>query len=190
MKPDNTKSSPTEIKWRNPLRWCDGDYYICNKPRDHTRIDPAIKEKLATILRWPLFLFGFPGTGKTCAALCMADTGRSAVYRRVPDMLDELIRMSKGDLKKDDAVWWTTWESVGIVILDELGSREQVSDFHYENVLKAIDSREDKPAIFISNLPIHKLVNIYDARIASRLAAGTVIEFTGPDRRLQRCVKI
>lgn len=141
---------------------------------------------------WPLVFVGDVGTGKTCAALCLLDwVAKSRMYVTVPIMCDELIAVQNGQReygqRKDSLLaWWHRWNDLGCCVVDELGSRTKVSDFQYETVKRAIDLREDAPAVFISNLSLDELAKVYDDRIASRLAGGTVIHFTGDDRRLAR----
>ena len=65
-----------------------------------------------------------------------------------------------------------------MTVLDELGTRQQVSDFQYEVTKKAIDTREGRPAIVISNLSLTALAKVYDDRIAARLSEGTVVYAT------------
>lgn len=140
---------------------------------------------------WPLTLVGDVGTGKTCAALCLLDrcSGGRRFYT-VVKLCEELIDVQAGRREYSEqpdtlARWWARWSEVSCTVLDELGARERVSDFQYESVKRAIDERENKPAIFISNLTVDGLERVYDDRIASRLAGGTTIEFAGGDRRIQ-----
>ncbi len=74
--------------------------------------------------------------------------------------------------------------SPSILALDELGLRDTVSDAHYESVYRVVELRSRKPFVVISNHSLERLEKIYDARTVSRLAAGTVVEFSGADRRL------
>src|SRR5262249_12878111 len=81
------------------------------------------------------------------------------------------------------------WERIAnapLIVLDEIGSKERVSDHHYETVKGVLDKRHGRPLICISNLNLDEIKNVYDDRIASRLAAGTVFELLGEDRRLFR----
>lgn len=191
-----TTSPPTRINWKDPRRTTHGDLAITNQPRDHRRIPPTIKAKLSEIRRWPLFLYGATGRGKSCAALCVGDASKTGcVYRTVPDMLDQVRAVSYGEAKRltESAshrwLWWRGWQTHPVVILDEIGARKEVSDYHYECVYRAIDCRQDRPSIFISNLNHGELRRVYDNRVASRLAAGTKIFFDEdefPDMRMEQ----
>lgn len=167
------------------------------KARDPQLIADLLKATIRWLARgdepWPLFLFGDVGAGKTCAGLAIGDMAHEAVsyYCGVPELCDLLIEARQGrrhwstGYKRTVLDVWKGWENAGVTILDELGARDNVSDHHHETVKRAIDSREGKPSVCISNLSIKDLTSIYDDRIASRLASGTVFRLTG-DRRLQK----
>ena len=143
---------------------------------------------------WPLFMTGQAGVGKTCAALCLLDLVQYGEYFTVADLCEKLTNAAFGRLE------WSQGGRGGIMtatmfrrcylagpellVLDELGLRDSVSDAHYETVYRTIELRLGKPFIVISNHGLDQLGKIYDDRTASRLVAGTVIEIGGEDRRL------
>lgn len=163
-----------------------------------------IHQSLRTVIRslvsgespWPLFLHGPAGTGKTCAALCLLDHvligGKTppTQYFTVSALCAALIESQLGRMENavGAKVWpaefWQRIYAAPLFVLDEIGARETVSDAHYDAVKSAIDSRAGKPFVAISNLPMARVEALYDARIASRLSAGTVIELGGADRRI------
>ena len=69
------------------------------------------------------------------------------------------------------------------MVLDEIGSGEKP---HYDAVKRILDEREGKPLVAISNLDLASVATVYDARVASRMAAGTLMELLGADRRMER----
>lgn len=168
---------------------------IGTQTRRSDLVEPTARAEILKCLAgtapWPLVLLGEPGVGKTCAAMCVLDLARDGrVYRTVSGACGELIEAGKGTLYAGEYPvsvnqWWTRWEAAGVVCLDELGDRSVISDHTYGVVKRAIDAREGRPAIFISNLDMAGLDRLYDRRITSRLAGGTVIVLTGPDRRTQ-----
>ena len=82
--------------------------------------------------------------------------------------------------------YWKELTKSNLVVLDELGTRANVSDHHAETVKRVLDIREGKPLVVITNLRASELDSVYGDRIASRAAAGTIIDWSGyPDRRLQ-----
>ena len=138
---------------------------------------------------WPLVMLGEAGTGKTCAALCVIDWLANRKYWTMVSLCEELIAVQNGlreygEQEDNPHWWWRRYKELDCVVVDELAAREKVSDFQYETLKRAIDDRHGRPAIFISNLELSEIAKAYDDRIASRLAGGTIIRFTGGDRRL------
>jgi DNA replication protein DnaC len=155
---------------------------------------------LRTILRqlvageapWPLVLHGPAGTGKTAASLCLLDYA-GGEYWTVSGFCKLMIQSEQGRLEwsecgRGGVVWpeqlWNRVAAAPLVVLDELGCRDKVSDAHYENVKTVIDERKGKPFVAISNHPLSQLAAIYDDRVFSRLSEGTVVELAGADRRV------
>ena len=166
-------------------------------PKDRNWV--TVSEPARSIIRdvcqgrapWPLTLWGSVGTGKSCAALCVLDRCIfSRRYYTVTDFCERARLAALGELEDMTITgFWDYWRRADITCLDELGSRssrEKVSDHHYETVKRAIDARHGQPAIWISNLSLEELAQVYDDRIASRLSEGTVIAMNGEDRRLKR----
>jgi len=166
-------------------------------PRSKAAIDPGLRtylrDLIAGLTPWPLYLFGKPGRGKTCAALCLHDYA-GGMYFGVPDLLDLFIRSQQGRATyrsggESRALHpeglWQAIVTARLVIMDELGTRTKVSDFHYDVVKGALDRREGVPLVVIGNLDLAGVAGLYDGRIASRLEAGTVVELDGPDRRIR-----
>lgn len=172
-----------------------GPGYPLYGARDVEKIDFSVRETMARVIGgfapWPLVLLGEAGVGKTCAALCLLDRARGGRrYWVVADLSMTVISVQDGEAEygmRPDTLtaWWARYAELKCVVLDELVSRGKVSDFGYETVKRAIDSRHGKPLVVVSNGTIETIARVYDDRIASRLAAGTVIEMTGSDRRLE-----
>ena len=80
-------------------------------------------------------------------------------------------------------------EKAELAALDELASRQNVSDVHYQSVLRFTSARDERPgrvAVYVSNVEPGVIGKIYDDRIASRLLCGTVFKLAGHDRRFRR----
>jgi DNA replication protein DnaC len=171
--------------------WSSPGVFLPDKARERKGIDPETADRLRAVIAgdepWPLVMVGEAGGGKTCAALVVIDI-YGGLYSTVGDWCERVRDAEFGDLRTSAGFritrheLWQDWAKANIVVLDEIGARMNVTDTHYEYVKRAIDIREGRPAIFISNLSLEKLGEAYDDRIASRLSGGTVIELTG-DRR-------
>lgn len=136
----------------------------------------------------PLYLFGEPGTGKTCAALCVADTCSVGWYWHMRSLVDAKVKAKNGELYIGD---WKVYESdfmdrlagVELIIIDEIAKRERASDFEIEILHDTLSRREGRPTILIGNRPPDELSNIYDGAVASRVNCGLCFLVEGDDRR-------
>jgi DNA replication protein DnaC len=156
----------------------------------------AIRECVKGDRRWPLFVRGAPGRGKTCAALLLLDHA-GGFYVTASSLADWVNAAAFGRLewstlqladnvgKPDPTRLWTVLAKTSLVVLDDIGTREKVSDAHYETIKRLLDEREKRPLMVLSNLSLDELAALYDDRIASRLASGTCLELAGEDRRLE-----
>lgn len=187
---ENTPTSAKNCTYRQHPILC--------QPLDIPRTMDLVEPQLRDVLRacaagrspWPLLLHGSAGTGKTCAALSLADyVIGSRVYHLMTDLLDDLIAAMKGELFDHDGDKvasrriWHEWTEADMAILDDIGCRDRVSDHHYETLKSALDRRRG-PSIYLSNVSPDAIARLYDDRIASRLCAGTVFECVGVDRRI------
>jgi DNA replication protein DnaC len=164
--------------------------------RTIAEVDKTLREALRATafgeLPWPLFIHGPAGTGKTCAALSLLDHAggeyftSASLCEKVIDAQQE--RLSWSHEGRSGILWpemfWRAIAREPLVVLDELGTRDKVSDHGYETIKRLLDERQGRPLIAISNHSLETLERIYDDRVASRLATGTVVELQGADRRL------
>ncbi len=167
------------------MRWA------THKPRLIDQVDAGVRRTIHDVcageLPWPLVLLGETGAGKTCIGLLLADF-RYHLYYTVGDWCARINAAKMGQLTNDvcrlfEPNVWDEWSGARLTVLDELGLRDPTSA-RFETVEKAIDTREGRPAVYISNLSLEVLQQVYDERISSRLSAGTVIEMSG-DRRVK-----
>jgi DNA replication protein DnaC len=174
-----------------------------NIVRAMDKVAPEIRDALRGCAMgekpWPLLLTGNVGAGKTCAALALLDfvTGVTFYYT-VADLCAYCVEIQqgrvrddrwRGDEKMTGTIFWVRWTGAELCVLDELGQRQQVSDFNFDTTKKAIDLREGKPLVIVSNLDGEEIASVYDERIASRCVSGTVVSVTGRDRRLAGVAK-
>jgi hypothetical protein len=142
---------------------------------------------------WPLFFYGEPGAGKTCAALCLLDWYGSWYYTlaswaaRIHDA--KFGRLYKSGYQITATELWNgieyhkTWRP-SLFVLDELGMPDEPKGT-YTVLHETMARREGIPTILISNLTAEQLGDVYDDRFRSRLEAGTHVEFTGDYRQEQ-----
>ncbi len=172
--------------------------HLLTVPRKAALVPPPLREAFGALTRakapWPLFVAGPPGTGKTCAALVLLDHA-GGEYHTAAGLCEALIRSAAGRLEwshlgRGGTLWpeqfWKQLAAAPLVVLDELGARDRVSDHHYEAVKRVLDERHGRPLVLLSNLDLAALERLYDDRLASRMAAGTVVRLDGPDRRIER----
>jgi len=150
-------------------------------PRVSTKVDPTLWRLLLELAngeqRWPLYMYGATGTGKTCAALCLVDRVVDSIYTPADRLAEWTLH--------NDAYAWQHAGAVGLVVIDELGLRSRNSDLEYISVKRMADVREHRAAIWISNHKPDDIRQIYDDRIYSRICSGVWYELTGDDRRMQ-----
>jgi DNA replication protein DnaC len=152
----------------------------------------AVRACVRAATPWPLLIQGPVGTGKTCAALVLLDHTPGGLYYSTGELCDTLIRAQQGRLEwshegRGGTRWpeqvWSDLAKAPLVVLDELGARERVSDAHYDAVKRLLDERHGTPLLLLSNHDLGALALLYDDRIASRIGGGTVCRLDGPDRR-------
>jgi len=174
----------------SPPRW-----EFPDKHRTNGLVDDHIKRMFSSCILgdspWPLLLSGETGSGKTCAALCVCDWAGDAIYTTINELCSRIIAAQHENIVQTEKDIWKDWYECNIAVLDEIGIRRQITDHHYETLAKALDKRIDRsggycaPLVLISNLAPEKIEEMYDARIASRMASGTIVETRG-DRRLSQ----
>lgn len=163
------------------------------KPEWH-RVSPELVNVLKACsygnMRWPLYLNGPPGTGKTCAGILMhiMFSGWIGSCMELCGLHDDskINRLvSATGSKYNQREWWHHWRSMPLTVVDEIGLRSD-SDARYETIFTALEDRGGAPSIYISNLPMDAIREVYDRRITSRLEGGTVFVLDGPDRRVTK----
>lgn len=177
------------------------------KRRDRDMIDPRRRAILNSLIRehhrgaarWPLLLHGPAGTGKTCVALCLLDyakehpetfSGWCPAYMVCSDWTAAVTQARLGKYEPVgcrgpiyEHELWEWYQNKRLVCIDEIGTRQTVSDTAYEVLKLSLDRREGRPLIVVSNLDLEGIARAYDDRIASRLSAGVRLKFTGDDLR-------
>jgi DNA replication protein DnaC len=161
-----------------------------------TALRRVIRECVKGLAPWPLFVHGGVGVGKTCAALALLDlvAGHTSYYTATEwaERCGDAAHGRAWEKRGIDSVQVTTQilreriSSAALVVIDELGTRGDVSGFAYERVKEVIDLRHGKPLVVISNHDLDGITKLYDDRVADRLAAGTLVCLEGESRRMAR----
>lgn len=181
-------------------------------PREIGLIDPQLRAVLRQLIRgelpWPLFLTGAPGRGKSAAALCLADYVAGAVYFRFTRLLKafEWARSESGVAVREwrpsstfceetkfiqatrnmsDFEFWQYLKAAPLVVVDDLATRGGYTEPQYDQFYDLVEERKRRPLVLVSNLSLADLGRVFDERIVSRIAAGTVFTLSGRDRRLE-----
>lgn len=140
-----------------------------------------VRQMLRAVQReaaWPLYIYGNPGSGKTCiAALIYEAFTRRPMWSRADDFLLEYV--DRGDGRK---ALQAKVEGTPCLFLDDLGVRPPTPPM-LQAIFDVLEMRKGRPVVIMSNHDLRKLSEIYDERIVSRLSAGTVLEIRGQDRR-------
>lgn len=163
-----------------------------NKHRDIEEIEKQFRSELRRLVTgldpWPLYLWGNPGTGKTCAVLALCDHCHGSWFMTTDALTLEWNGIVCNGIDADDnhatpLGYRKRMQSVPLLVLDDCGTREKASPSAYEVFKAALDLREGKPLIVTSNHPLEMMAQLYDERIKDRFEAGTVIELAGKSRR-------
>jgi len=153
---------------------------------EHARI---VAEWLGAELPGLLTFTGAAGTGKTRMLYAIARMCPNAKIYIVPMLCAETQRAA---FMRPDAYTWAESHPIDMlirhdapVLLDDLGA-EKTTDFVLQELYRLISQRElwGKAALITTNLSLAQLAQKLDDRIASRLAGGIVLEFSGADRRI------
>lgn len=134
-------------------------------------------------------LQGTTGNGKTrmlyaCLRTAYEDMKDKPIFYSVPMLCVKLQGMCKvmGDMEEFIK---ELCETDTILLLDDLGA-EKTTDFVKQTLYIILSEREkwDRPTMITTNYLLSEIAEMFDARIASRLKGGTVLEFTGKDWRI------
>lgn len=144
---------------------------------------------------WPIYLFGAVGRGKSfAAALAYVRCRGTVTLLPYCDLINMSIRVEKdGEVSRmldngqciefTPGQWWRWLSDVGLLIVDEIGTGMQ-HEWRAEMLWKVLEVRKDKPLIMTANLTPDGIKKHFDdARIHSRISAGTLIEVVGIDQR-------
>lgn len=151
--------------------------------------------------KFPVFIHGPVGCGKTCAAACIYRTWKvsenragTVRWRRCDTLLDEILKARFSDgvtvetpggdlVRMTESGLFTMFGAADLAVLDDIGT-SKLNEERYPALLRLLDSRVGKPTIITSNKGPSELSDVYDYRVISRVSAGMVIFVSGDDRRV------
>lgn len=134
----------------------------------------------------PIFLHGKQGRGKSYGAYYFARRcypragGKHILWYRSPRDLQTAMIDARGKTVAE-------FREASVVVLDNFGATSAaVSDFLSDELIGLIDCRAFRPMIVCSNLSPGEIAIALTPPLVSRLLGGTLVEYTGPDRRVQK----
>lgn len=170
---------------------------------DWNQVDPKLKRALVdsiNVKRWPIYIHGRQGSGKTCAVAVLYRSFKIQRGRPWWIILDEFVQQiitcrtsrnrqceiinpdTNESYFRSEIKWFDLIAKCPFLCIDDVGLK-QPSAAGYEIVFKLINARAGMPTIYTSNHDENELAKVYGMRIKSRMHAGTVIHCTGNDRR-------
>ena len=159
--------------------WCDWEGV-----RNADKVASILDAQLAstnTAPKFPIYLNGDVGRGKTGLAAVLYRIARRPIWRRADTFLLDL------SMGRSDQTYRTELRKAGeasLLVLDDLGVRRP-SEGMFHLLFDVLELRKSLPTVITSNKSLDELCEVYtDGRIYSRLAAGTVLTLTGDDRRI------
>lgn len=155
------------------------------------KLTEAIKSR-----RFPVYLFGPTGVGKTCASglvyqawpleagwLECDETLRAVVGTRTdPETRIPWLRSDGHKGNTDLARFWALIDRCDLICIEDVGVRP-ATDPQREVMLEILNRRKGKATIITSNIEPNLLHKVYDGRIQSRVTEGTLIRVVGQDQR-------
>lgn len=159
---------------------------------------------------FPVTLQGPTGTGKSCCAAVVLNRVLEREERKAteedrepvpplwwswPRLCDVLVQCRRdgfamvegtvGDkFAMHEADLWRMLRHPRFVVVDEIGTRV-ANEVRLEAMWQLLEARGRLPTLFTTNLTLQEVPRVFDARVLSRLSAGTWIEVRGQDRRAE-----
>lgn len=138
-----------------------------------------------------LTFYGGTGNGKTRLMYAiiahLRRQGKEIELWQVPALLKHLQVLCGTDSAEEDAEVKRLCRIEDTLCLDDLGA-EKVTEFTLQDFYMILAEREQwqLPTLITTNLTPKQISTLLSERIASRIAGGMLIHFTGEDRRLTR----
>ncbi len=149
----------------------------------------AMREMRDGWCRWPVYIFGPVGVGKTAAVLTLVDRIEGSSYMTAAEMMAEVRAARSNKLVNDTGYGISERElfrrlaASRLVVIDEIGQRRDPTGWVDQTLHRVLDDRINRPTILVGNHDLADLAKVMDDRVVSRLSAGTLIHVDGEDRR-------
>lgn len=182
-KPDSRRATIAVVNAGIPLKFQKAR--MASHPQNRRE---AVWKWLTCLPRGLAFFTGPAGTGKTHMAYAIFRTeryyGHKPIFYGVADLCVAISESGSAQSLNPRFVEKVR-QNPEMLVLDDLGA-ERLTDWVFQGLYRIIDYREknELPTVITSNLSLAQVADKFSDRIASRLSGGTVIEFTGEDKRL------
>lgn len=135
-----------------------------------------------------LVLVGGTGVGKTVAAAwALRESGIESSYVKASH-LASLHRVAFSEMQRE---WDGLVRRSPLLVIDELGAGERNDDRARAALHDAIDERQGRPTLIISNVDGRELAEYLDARTIDRLRGrGVMVAVNGPSMRGQTMTEV
>jgi|688.fasta_scaffold661759_2 DNA replication protein DnaC len=152
-----------------------------NSPDRVAEVVATQTAKHITAPRFPIYIYGPAGTGKSGIASVLFRIATSAIWRRADTLLLDL-STGRSDGKYTQEI--KKIETTHVLVLDDLGLRKP-SEGMFHMLFDILERRKAKMTVITSNHSPEQLRDVVfeDERIFSRLLAGTTLACDGEDRR-------
>lgn len=190
-KSTSPKSSGGDVRKIAYKRLGPAGYEQCNWEGMNSpgRVAEAISEQTRKGVispRFPVYVYGPAGTGKSGIAAVLYRIATSAIWRRADSLLLDL-SMGRNDGKYAQEM--SKIESTHVLVMDDLGLRKP-SEGMFHMLFDILERRKAKMTVITSNHSPEQLRDVFeDGRIYSRLMAGTPLACEGKDRRVEGHVR-
>lgn len=195
--------APEVVSKRRPNRIAPRGYDEACWSQVTTHLDTILRDAFVA-RRYPLYIHGPTGTGKTClAALLFRSCSKPPLWARADDLLLSLSCGRTSDqrisieLSEDTGQTGTRRARRGLtfaevmhrisdthcLFIDDIAVRKPTESMR-QIFFDLLEIRKSRPFVITSNHSPEDLCELYeDDRILSRLLRGTVLHLSGADRR-------
>jgi len=153
------------------------------------KLNKSIRDKLKGYPNKSLLLTGNVGTGKTFTAIAILKHFKQDLNTHFYKFNDFLREFRSCETCMEESNIMKEFVSKKHLVIDDFGT-EKLTDYAYSIIIEFIDKRllyNKSHLIITTNLSLKDIVNVYDARLASRMIElFKIVKFEGKDLRLEK----